>query len=57
MLIKLNKKKIKNLSQNERFLPLDQTPKVGGASPLETIERPIIKNSRNGDGCHSVYCK
>ncbi len=33
MKLKLNKKKLKNLSKDNKALPLDMTPQIGGASP------------------------
>ena len=38
MKLKLNKKKLKNLSKDNNALPADMTPLIGGASPVPSGE-------------------
>lgn len=40
MRLKLNKKKLKNLSNDKKSLPIDITPKIGGGA--ETYTHPKV---------------
>jgi hypothetical protein len=49
MKLKLSKKKLKNLSKDNKALPMDVTPQVGGGSGLRCNEFRTI-------GCMTIRC-
>ena len=56
MKLKLNKKKLKNLSKDSKVLPSDMTPQVGGGS-VDWMCRQPPKKISGGDDCITGYTK
>lgn len=60
MKLQLNKKKLKNLSKDNKALPMDVTPQVGGGSGIRCNEFRTIAcmsigchDSSNYQACHT----
>ncbi|SFC92012.1 hypothetical protein [Pseudoalteromonas denitrificans] len=54
MKLKLNKKKLKNLSKDQKSLPADMTPQVAGGGPI--TDEPICGMSGGGWWCTRTIC-
>ncbi len=55
MKLKLNKKKLKNLSKDNKALPLDMTPQVGGGNWRGVTQTSLACNYSEGPyRCFSV---
>jgi len=57
--LKLNKKKLKNLSRDNKALPAALTPQVGGAGPIPTVvgcgpNTDVFNGCPTGGGCFST---
>ncbi|SFD19964.1 hypothetical protein [Pseudoalteromonas denitrificans] len=56
MKLKLNKKKLKNLSKDNNALPADMTPQVGGGRYTHVCRNTLNCNRLSEDGCASGGC-
>ncbi|MBQ4836604.1 MULTISPECIES: hypothetical protein [Pseudoalteromonas] len=56
MLLKLSKKKVKNLSTPNKTLNRQQTPQIGGANGLDTLGCLPTVNCQVSWQCYSDNC-
>jgi len=54
MKLKLNKKKIKNLSKDNAILPNDFTPQIGGGLGRTIITKDVFCGATGSCGCDSA---
>ncbi|WDD99847.1 hypothetical protein [Thalassomonas actiniarum] len=54
MKLKLNKKKLKNLSQNNQAIPADMTPQIAGAGAGRGDDYSNFCNTINAQTCQCV---